>query len=121
MCETSFNDNIKLYNELISHYKFVPCDSPSGKKQGGVGLFYKESLSVKVRDDLSFDECIVIELICGGKYVFFTVLHRNPCNKHDSSEFVKFLEVLEILYTNIKNEDAYLVLFPGDFKAHCEQ
>ena len=39
-------------------------------RHGGVGLFYKTSLPVIVRNDLSFDESIVVELKCGGKNFF---------------------------------------------------
>ena len=121
LCETSLNDSIELPNALIANYKFIPCNSLSGKKQGGVGLFYKESLPLKVRNDLSFDECIVVELIFGHKHVFFTVLYRNPCNKFDSAEFKSFLDNFENLYNKIKHENPYLVLFAGDFNAHCRQ
>ena len=43
--------------------------------KGGIGIFYKESLTLKIRHDLSF-ECIVTELIFGHKKIFFTVLYR---------------------------------------------
>ena len=43
-------------------------------RNGGVGLFYKNSLPVIVRNDLSLDESIVVELKLGRKKIFFTVL-----------------------------------------------
>ena len=63
LCETSLNDTIELPEELLPNYKFSLCTSPSGKKHGGVGLFFKA------------------ELIFGHKHVFFFAMHRNPINK----------------------------------------
>ena len=57
---------------------------------GGVGLFYKNTLPLKHRDDLSFDESIVVELKFGRKKIFFTVLYRSPASKHGSPEFERF-------------------------------
>ena len=53
-------------------------------------IFYKSSLSLKTRNDLSFDECIVTELRFGRKKIFLTVLCRNPADKADSPKFEKF-------------------------------
>ena len=39
-------------------------------RNGGVGLFYKNSLPVIVRNDLSFDESIVVELKFGRKKIY---------------------------------------------------
>ena len=117
LCETILNDTIELPDELLPNYTFISCNSPSGKKQG---LFFKETLPLKVRNDLSFDECIVVELIFGRKHIFYTVLYRNPINKSGSTEFRNFLDKLESLYTKIKNENPYLVLFSGDFNGHCQ-
>ena len=38
----------------------------TNSRYGGVGLFYKNSLPIKIRNDLSFDESIVIELNLGS-------------------------------------------------------
>ena len=65
ICETSLNDSIP--ETLINDYTFVPANNPSNVRHGGVGLFFKNSLPVIVRDDLSFDESIVIEIKFGCK------------------------------------------------------
>ena len=51
-------------------YKFHSCNHPDGNRSGGVGIFYKESLPLKIREDLSFNESIVCELIFGHKHIF---------------------------------------------------
>ena len=56
-----------------------------------MGIFYKETLPLKIRSDLAFDESIVCELKFGHKKIFFTVLYRNPFCKAMSPEFNNFL------------------------------
>ena len=90
-------------------------------KQGGVGIFYKESLALKVRHDLACGECIVTELSFVGKKIFFAVLYRNPCDKVDSPEFTKFLDKFENLHLQIKRENPYTVITVGDFNGQCQQ
>ena len=75
LCETSLTDNIHIPEELFPNYKYIPCNSPSGKKQGGVGIFYKATLPLKVRSDLSFDRCLVVELVF--MVFIFTSFHNN--------------------------------------------
>ena len=86
----------------------------------GGGGGYKTSLPLKIRDDLSFQECIVTELRFGHKKIFFTVLYRNPFYKSDTLEFMNFITELELLVSKIKLEKPYVMLFAGDFNAHSK-
>ena len=70
ICETSLNDSVELP---------LPANNPANTRHGGVGLFYKNSLPVIVRNDLSLDESIVVELNC-----------RNPSSQDISPEFQIF-------------------------------
>ena len=74
ICETSLNDSVDLPETLINDYTFVSAINPANVRHGGVGLFFKNSLPIKVRNDLSIEESIVIELKFGRKKIFFTVL-----------------------------------------------
>ena len=47
---------------LLNDYTFVHSKNPTNTRNGVVGLFYKNSLPIKIRNDLYFDESIVIEL-----------------------------------------------------------
>ena len=67
ICETSLNDSVGLPETLLDDYIFVPANNPANTRHGGVGLFYKTSLPVIDRNDLSFDESIVVELNFGQK------------------------------------------------------
>ena len=73
LCETSLNDDVEIPENLIDGYNFVPLNHPSGNKRGGVGIFYKENLPLKIRKDLSFDECLVCEVLIGKMKVFYSV------------------------------------------------
>ena len=115
LCETSLNDSLKVAENILNGYIYHGCNHPSGKKQGGVGIFYKSSLSLKIRNGLSFDECIVTELRFGRKNIFFTVLYRNPADIANLPEFEKFTSNFEILVKNIRLENP-----SGDFNGHSE-
>ena len=119
-CETSLNETTKVLENLLKGYQFISSDHPSGDKKGGVGIFYKETLPLKYnRDDLSFEECIVVELRFGRKKICFTVLYRNPTNKPNSPEFLNFVHKFEDhLHKKIKEEKPYTVFYTGDFNAH---
>ena len=69
-------------------------------------------MPIIIRDDLSFDECIVVELRFGRKKIFFTLLYRNPKHKAESPEFSNFLSNFKDLYSKI---------LTGDFNAHSLQ
>ena len=71
LCETSLNDSVELPETLINDYTFVPANNPANVRHGGIGLLFKNSLPVIVRDDQSFDESIVIEIMFGHKKIYF--------------------------------------------------
>ena len=61
ICETNLNDSNKLPDILLNDYTFVHSKNPTNTGH----LFYKNSLPINIRNDLSFDESIVIELNFG--------------------------------------------------------
>ena len=120
ICETSLNDSIKIPDPLLDNYTFLPANHPDNVAHGGVGLFYKNTLPLKRREDLSFEESIVVELKFGRKKIFFTVLYRTPSIKFNSPGFNEFLSNFKSLHTNIQNENPYAVFFTGDFNGHSK-
>ena len=121
LCETSLSKDEIVPENILPGYHYHACNHPSGEKKGGVGIFYKDSLPIKIRSDLSFDECIVAELRFGWKKIFFTVLYRNPMHKATSPEFYNFLENFRNLYSKILSEKPYFSIFTGDLNAHSVQ
>ena len=120
LCESSLNDTIKLPGILLNDYTFVLSKNPTNTRHGGVGLFYKKSLPIKIRNDLSFNESIVAELNFGRKKFFFTVLCRSPAFNHTSPEFNVSLSNFTNLFSKIKNENPYASFFTGDFNGHSQ-
>ena len=74
LCETSLNGEINVPENALPGYLYHPLNNPTGEKSGGVGIFYKESLPLRIREDLSFDECLVSELTFGHKNIFFNCI-----------------------------------------------
>ena len=111
ICETSLKDTIKLPDSLLNDYTFAHSKNPTNTRHGGVGLFCKQSLPIKIRNDLSFDESIVIELNFGRKKVFFTLLYRYSAFSHTSPELKVFLSNFTNLYSKIKNGNPYASVF----------
>ena len=105
---------------MLNDYTFITANHPDNVTHGGVGLFYKNTLPLKRRDDLSFDETIVVELKFGRKKIFFTVLYRTPSFKHNTPGFNDFLNNFKSLNTNIQSENPYAVFFTGDFNGHSK-
>ena len=120
LCETSLSDDIIIPENSLPGYIYHPLNNPDGSKNGGVGIFYEDSLPLRIREDLSFDECLVTELIFGRKKIFFTVFYRNP--KHDvaSIGFVDFLINFENLHSKIQAEHPYAMFFTGDVNGHTQ-
>ena len=120
LCETSLNDEITVPENALPGYLYHPLNNPSGDRNGGVGIFYKESLPLRVRDDLSFGECLVCEMRFGHKKIFFTVFYRNPKIKASSPEFGDFLLNFENLQKSIQSEKPYASFYAGDVNAHTQ-
>ena len=120
ICETSLNDSVELPGTLLDDYTFVPVNNPANVRHGGVGLLFKNSLPVIIRNDLSFDESIVIELKFGRKKIFFTVLYRSPAFNHTSVKFQTFLSNFKNLHLKIQGEKPSATFFTGDFNAHSQ-
>ena len=118
--ETSLNNSVELPEPLLNEYTFLPCNDPTNTRRGGVGLFYRNSLPVVVRNDLSFDESIVVELKFGRKIIFFTVLYRSPAFNHNSLEFQAFLSNFKNLYLKVHAENPFATFFTGDINSHSQ-
>ena len=121
LCETSLSDDTPVPENILPGYLYQPLNHPEGRRSGGVGIFYKQNLPLRARDDLSFDECLVCELNFGRKKIFFTVFYRNPENKSETEGFKKFLTDFETLCEQIRKEKPHAVFFTGDVNGHTQE
>jgi len=65
--ETSLNTKTTVPKNTLPSYLYHPLDHPGGRRSGGVGIFYKDYLPLKICTDLSFNECLVCQLNFGQK------------------------------------------------------
>ena len=72
--DTSSNDN----NLNIPGYNMSRADHPSGNRRGGVYIYYKESLPIKMLNINYLQECICFDLKIGSKLCTIVTLYRSP-------------------------------------------
>ena len=120
LCETSLNESIEIPDPLLNDYTFIAANHPDNVTHCGVGLFYKNVLPLKLRNDLAFRESIVVELKFGRKKIFFTVIYRSPSFKYSSIEFNDFISNFKVLHTKIQAENPYASFYTGDFNGHSQ-
>ena len=120
LTEIALNDTVEVPPTLLEGYTFISKNNVANTGHGGVGIFYKNSLPLVVRNDLGFEEALVVELKFGRKKIFFTVLYRSPSHTNGSPEFETFLQNFLDLHTKLKSENPYAMFFAGDFNGHSQ-
>ena len=95
LSETYLDSNTPLDDENleISGFTLVCSDYPSNTKRGGVSLYCKNNLPVRVVNIGYLNECLTLELKVGDKMCNFVVLYRSPSQSQD--EFETFLIILK--------------------------
>ena len=72
--DTSSNDN----NLNIPGYNMSLADHPAGNRRGGVCIYYKESLAIKMLNIDYLQEYICFGLKLGSKLCTIVSLYRSP-------------------------------------------
>ena len=90
----SYNSNLK-----ISGYTLVRSDDPSNNKRGGVCIYYKSLLPLRILNIQYLQESIYFELKIGDKTCSFLCLYRSPSQSQD--DFETFTENLELNVENL--------------------
>ena len=111
--------NISLQNDddsqVLNGYKLVRADNPSNLKRGGVCIYFKESLPLKVRNITNLHECLVCELFLNGRRSYIVSLYRSPSKSTD--EYDHFITTFEQLMVHLTSFKPHLLLITGDFNA----
>ena len=102
-------------NLKISGYIMYRVDHPSDVKRGGVCIYYKTMLPLKVLSTNFLQECINFEVCIGNKICRFIHLYRAPSQFQD--EFHDFLRNLEMNLDDSFNSNPFLTIAIGDFNA----
>ena len=116
---TSPDDN----NLEISGYNFIRSDHPSNNKRGGICIYYKHFLPLRILNVQYLQECINFEMKIGDKVCNFISLYRSPSQTLDN--FETFSKNFELNLENIVHRNPFLVVVIGDFNAksskwHCQ-
>ena len=99
----------------IEGYNLVRADHPDNIKRGGVCIYYKESLPVRVISLPFFNEGLLLEMSYKKTKVFVSVIYRSP--SQNSNEFQSFLTNLENFFIDINKRKPFLSVVTGDFNA----
>ena len=72
LSETFLNSSYSSddHDLTLDSYKLIRADHPLNIKRGGVCIYYRESLPIKVVDVSQLNECLLIEIICNNQKCF---------------------------------------------------
>ena len=122
LSETYLNESIKDEDIRIEGYsrEIFRSDHPNGKKEGGVCLYFKESLPIKRRKDLEIiQETVICEIPIRRKKVFFIAMYRSP--NQSNEEFDEFYDRLQEILDIIKDAKPHCVILTGDLNCRSKQ
>lgn len=72
------NTSLEDSNLEIAAYNLLSSDQASNSKRGGLCLYYKTSLALRLFDIYYPQECLIFEILVGGKLGNFISLYRSP-------------------------------------------
>ena len=99
----------------LEGYKLVRADHPDNVKLGGVCIYYKEYLPVRVINLPYLQEALLLELNDQNKKIIISSLYRSP--SQNSEEFESFLTNFEHLLSDINARKPSVSVILGDFNA----
>ena len=102
------DDNLK-----ISGYDLSGADHPSNTKQGGVCIYYGNSLPLKILGVPYLQECDNFKIWIGGKLCKFLSLYRLPSQWQD--DFEAFAINFELNIDIATTSNPFLTVNIGDF------
>ena len=94
-------------------YNLVHSDHPSNKKGGGVCIYYRSYLPLRIISINYLNEYVRFELMVGDKLCNFIALYRSPSQSQD--QFESFKENLELNLESAVQNNPFLVVLLGDF------
>ena len=109
---SSNNDNLN-----ITGYNMSRANHRSGNRRGGVCIYHKDSLYIKMVNINYLQECIFFDLKIGSKLCVTLCaavsLYRSPSQSAD--EFDNFLNKLNLTMESIIQKNPFLTVVIGDF------
>ena len=88
LSETFLNSSLQNNDDslVLNEFKLVRSENPSDLKRGGVCIYFKESLSIKLLNITNLHECLVCELFLNGRRSYIVSLYRSPSQSSDECD-----------------------------------
>ena len=117
LSETYLDSTVPLddVNLVISGYNLIRSDHPSNTKRGGVCLYYKNYLPLRVLNISYLKECLNFELKIGDKSCNVIALYRPPSQSQD--DFKTFSDNFQMTLKTLAQKGFFLTTIIGDFNA----
>ena len=116
LSETFLNSSLQNDDSLVLNgYKLVRAEKPSDLKRGGICMYFKEKLPIKVLIITNLHECLVCELSLNGRWSYIVSLYRSP--RQPSNEYDHFIKTSEPRIMHLDSFKRHLLLIKGDFNA----
>ena len=115
--ETFFDSSILEAdrNFQLNGYQPIRADHPSNTKRGGVCIYHKESLGVRLVKLSNLTQCIVCEVFLQNCKGYIGVVYRSP--SQDNIEFESFLSDFDELLSKTASSNSLFAIILGDFNA----
>ena len=115
--ETHLNSSITEDDDYlqIPGYDLIRSYHPSNSKRGGVAIYYKDFLPLKLIYVNYLSESILYQLQIGSKICNFISLYRSPSQTADNID--SFLDNLQLNLDSTTDNYHFLVVPIGDFNA----
>ena len=97
----------------IEGYNLVRADHPDNIKRGGVCIYYKESLPVRIKTLPYFKEALLLEMVNNNRKIIVSVIYRSP--SQNNCEFESFITNFDYLLSEINKLKPSLAIITGDF------
>ena len=105
-------------NFNLPGYNVVRADHPSNTKKGGVCIYFKNSLPLKVLDIQLLQECINFEIKIANKTYNFISLYRSPSQSRDGFEYLT--DNIELNLASIPLRNPYLIVVFNGFNVQTK-
>ena len=106
-------------NLCLDGYKLIRADHPKNIKQGGVCIYYRKTLPLKIIQINYLPECLVCEINYDKRKIFIVTLYRSPSQTAD--KFNEFLSGFEGVIDSINQCNPYFTVITGDFNVCCNR
>ena len=97
----------------------IRSDHPSNKNRGGICIYSKNFLPLKLIGGRLLDECIAVHLIISNKLCSFVALYKTPSLFQD--DFATFSDNFEMTLDLVSKKNPFLLVVLGDFSAKLSQ